>query len=683
MNKLFKTISSKINKYNFFIQVIVLSFLSFGLLIYWLGFYYDDWPFAWFAYRFGPLEFIKAFSYVRPFLAPFFILTTSLFDSQPWAWHVFGIFIRIALAFSVRWMLCQVWPHNERENSWVALLIAIFPGFGQQWVSLTHTNQELMPHIFQILSFGWMIRAARDPSQPRITTFVGMILAFLGIFPTEYFISLELLRPIFLWVITANENQRINNRIRKVFQLWLPYLSVLVLNIIWLFWYQNSSSYHSYRIISVKSFFENPASFLIENLEEFIRSLWLVGIEIWTSVFNLIKNPLGAISTYLIFGIVTICLIFLWFMIYKNEAFDKKTSGDQWAIRAMILGILGMILGKLPSWAIGLPISTQFPYDRLLLPMMFGSCLFVVGCIKYFISYRYKKQQIIIILLFSFAVGMNFYTANTYRRDWEQQKDFFWQLIWRIPSLKKDTILITHELPLKYVTDNSLSAALNWIYNPSNYTHDMNYMLVYSKARLGGPWLPDLDPDTVIKRSYRTLIFSGQVGKAVVFYYPVDGCLRVLDEVYNNKEAFQDKDYMLTDTIHLSDMSRIESEGSQAIPPRFIGKEPSHNWCYYLLKAELARQYQNWEKIIGLFYSTEELGYSAELPSEYMVFLEAFIQLGYFEKAEEILSKIEIDSTHSDSSLCYTLNRIKSNIDMESVNQVETWMDKIGCYQSN
>jgi len=115
----------------------LIGLLSYSLLLPWLGFYYDDWPFAWITHRLGPTELIEAFKPFRPFLAPYFLITTSLMGESPILWHVFNIVVRILLALILWWTLQQIWPDSKRQTIWVALFFLVYPGFSQQWVSLT------------------------------------------------------------------------------------------------------------------------------------------------------------------------------------------------------------------------------------------------------------------------------------------------------------------------------------------------------------------------------------------------------------------------------------------------------------------------------------------------------------------------------------------------------------------
>src|SRR6266436_6587989 len=75
----------------------ILTIVTYGLLIPWIGFYWDDWNFAWLSHFLGSGEFIPAFQPFRPFLGPIFAATTSIFHESPLAWQIFGLLIRFLI----------------------------------------------------------------------------------------------------------------------------------------------------------------------------------------------------------------------------------------------------------------------------------------------------------------------------------------------------------------------------------------------------------------------------------------------------------------------------------------------------------------------------------------------------------------------------------------------------------
>src|SRR5512138_1455554 len=195
---------------------ILITILAYGLLLPLTGFYWDDWPFAWIAKFLGPQEFLPAFAQVRPFLGPIFFVTTSLIPPVPLYWQIFALVIRFLSGLAAWSMLNQVWPRYKRQTLIVSLLFLVFPGYSQHWVAFTHINQEWIPFLFYLLSFGFSARALRascelhaDEAQAakqarlraRRDTVYALLFLIAGVFPTEYFVSIEPIRFLFIWVI--------------------------------------------------------------------------------------------------------------------------------------------------------------------------------------------------------------------------------------------------------------------------------------------------------------------------------------------------------------------------------------------------------------------------------------------------------------------------------------------------
>src|SRR4026208_1193275 len=176
------------------------TIIAYGLLLPLTGFYWDDWPFVWIAKFLGPKEFFPAFAGVVPSSASTFFVTTSLIPPTPIYWQIFALVIRFISGLSAWFALNQVWPQHQRQIFIASLLFLIFPGYSQHWVALTHINQEWIPFIFYLLSFGFTARALRNPDRFNSNTIYALLLLIAGVFPTEYFVSMEPLRFLFIWV---------------------------------------------------------------------------------------------------------------------------------------------------------------------------------------------------------------------------------------------------------------------------------------------------------------------------------------------------------------------------------------------------------------------------------------------------------------------------------------------------
>ncbi len=245
---------------------------------------------------------------------------------------------------------------------------------------------------------------------------------------------------------------------------------------------------------------------------------------------------------------------------------------------------------------------------------------------------------------------MQFQQSNTFRRDWENQKSFFWQLAWRAPALKAGTALVTDELPLQYEADLQLSAPLNLVYEPD--AAKLSYMLLYTKNRLGGSLLPSLSPGQPMQYRYRTTKFDGNTSNMVIIQQPGDGCLQVMDPQYVSEDAYPGLPGNLAKNIGNSNISQVERNGdNMAIPSRYFGPEPARDWCYYFEKAELARQYGDWEEVLMNYEFASSAGFTALQPGENLVFIEAFARLGETDKAGRLTEKV----ISRDHKLCKAL----------------------------
>jgi hypothetical protein len=378
--------------------------------------------------------------------------------------------------------------------------------------------------------------------------------------------------------------------------------------------------------------------------------------------------PLDVSSTllYLLVGIFSLAAALFYFS-KLNLSLDTETDirttehEDHWGIQAMVLGLAGILLGRLPSWAAGLPVGMTFPWDRFMVSMMLGSALFVAGLIEFLIKTE-KRKIIILAIVLAFSAAWQFQNANTFRRAWDTEKDFFWQLAWRIPGLKPNTLLLTPEFSLQYYSDYSLSAPLNLLYAPNlSASESMPYLLLYTKARLDGS-LPSLAPNTLVNFNYRAMTFTGNTSNTLALYMSSPGCLRVLDRDYSNEKSIPDLPDEIAAITTLSRLTPIvPNPDTPAVPSaKWFGAEPAHTWCYYFAKAELARQQQDWQQVINLWNEAKSKGFSPSVPSEKLPFIYAFAYSGQIDTALQMTRDIITAEPKSDTGMCYTWNKISN-----------------------
>ena len=263
-------------------------------------------------------------------------------------------------------------------------------------------------------------------------------------------------------------------------------------------------------------------------------------------------------------------------------------------------------------------------------------------------------------MLLGLAIGLQFQAANAYRRDWATQKALFWQLSWRMPQLKPGTTLLFNDLPVRYFSDNSLTAPLNWIYDGAdNSGAQMSYMLYFPSLRLGSG-LPSLQPGQPITQDYLAADFSGSTSQMIALNYVPPACVRVLDpdlDPLNNMLPGR-----MREAAGVSTTQPVQDAApGQAVHPdeKIFGPEPTHSsWCYYFEKADLARQVGHWPQVASLgdqAFSQED--YPND-PSERLVFIEGYAHTGYWNRAHQLSQETRQVTAAMQPVLCRLWQRI-------------------------
>ena len=629
----------------------ILTIVAYGLLLPFTGFYWDDWPFAWIAKFQGPEAFFQAFAGVRPFLGPIFFVTTSLVPPVPLYWQLFAILIRFLSGLLAWFAFSQIWPHHKRQALITSLLFLLFPGYSQHWVAFTHINQEWIPFIFYLLSFRFTAQALRFQDKFLFNTLAALLFLLAGVFPTEYFISLEPLRFFFIWVIISEKVHAGRQRFLQTLRIWLPYLLVWLGNIAWLAYFYTIGTYDSYNVEVVK----NPLT-ILQILSTIGEVIWKVGFYAWVQILGLVSKSLTAPTTLLTLALITIA--FVYFLFYLAKSVKTEAETKTFSVPAILTGTVGLLLGRLPSFAAGLPLTLQSSNDRFVISMMLGGSLFIVGLIELLIK-NPRAKNYIFALLIALSIGQQFFNANIFRRDWVKQQEFFQQLIWRIPAMKPNTTLLTDVLLVDYETDLSFTAPINWMYAP-NYTHsDLPYSIIYTEIRLGGGMLPSLEKNREINVGMRTVYFHGSTSQLIVIYMPENGCLRVLDPLRGDQITYAQQSRFLVEAIPLSDPSNIIVNYAQTAKLPFLA-EPKHTWCYFYAKAELAYQQKDWKQVIERVDEAISLGYRPADSFEWLSYIEAQALIGNIETAQELSMTILAQNNSIRKGLCEVWKRVQA-----------------------
>ncbi len=663
MKKYIPNIAHKIDQYRFSTPIILLLFtiLAFAPLIPFLGFYWDGLPYLWQYKVFGPAGYPEFVASDRPYSAFIFMFLTQLFGTKAIFYHIFTLLCRWLAGWAFWWILQQVWKENRVINIYAAILFILYPGFLQQPIALPYAHHFSHLALF-LFSMGIMLAATINKKKRWIFTILGL-LSQLVIFSLEYFASLEFIRPILIWIMIKDQVPDTKERLKYVMKTWLPYLLVLVTFYVWRVFFFSFPTYEPKMLNELSQDFSTGVFGL---LTQAVKDIYTVTIGALGGLFHFPSVPeVGYFATYGYWGITAIAFLFGGVVLLLLEAANDQRPKKNTDLQYLLIGFIAILFAGAIFWVTKLAVRIEFAWDRLTLAYMFGVALVFTGVI-FFILRQKTIRVLFTTCLLSLTVGFHFMNAMDFKHDWDTFKDFFWQLSWRIPDLEENTIVLTTNFPLKYYSDNSLTAPLNWTYAPESADEKLAYVFYYSDVRLKVGRLQALEKDLPVHQWYRSFSFDGNTSDTVVIRYDPPGCVQVLDDVYANAGIIPNLSSLEADGIPLSNLDRIITDPAvEKFPPfEIVGEEIPRGWCYYFEKADLARQTQDWDKVIALREQAQAQDLYPRNPSEWLPFIEAYIQTGHWENAMQLMqASLDVEMKYKNGIL-YTWQRLEAEISL-------------------
>ena len=622
------------------LALLAVTGLAYGVLIPWLGFYWDDWAFIYIGKQLGSEGLTRYFATNRPFWGMIYQLTTSVIGPQPWKWQVFGLVWRWLAAVALWWLVRQLWPQRREVAVWTALLFIVFPALRQQPIAILYGHFFIVVTAF-LLSLGLMLKAMRDTRRVWLWTGLSLLFSLVNLLCMEYFFLLDLLRPVLLWVAASQEGLPFRDGLKTALKRWLPWLGLFIAVLVWrqfFFEYQNTN----YEFSLLAALQADPAGAISALLGQVSKDIWIVTFAAWGEALTLPDPAVLGRRTTQLYALVTLAVavgmgVFLTRLQKKQDDPPRSfLTGDlAWAWQALLLGALGLLVAGWPFWLTGLKIVLRFPNDRFSISFMLGASFLIAGLLGVLPLPRWSKHLILAALV-GLGAGFQFQVANDYRRDWSVQQSFFWQMTWRMPALKPGTTLVSNELDI-HNTDNSTVAPLNWIYAPDNHSDRLAYMYYYPTIRLE-TGLQSFASGQPIEQSYLAATFNGSTEQIVPLVFDPPGCLRVLDPQLEPDNIMVPA--LMRTAAEKSDYTQIilpAEAGKEAIPPAAIfGPEPPHGWCYYFQKADLARQMGEWNEVAALGVEAFRLSDYPNDPAERLVFVEGFAHVENWPQALDL-----------------------------------------------
>jgi len=683
------------------LALLITAIFAYGLMLPSLGFYWDDLPMSWIRYQLGPEAMTRYFSSNRPVWGMLYQITTRVLPHIPIYWQVFALLLRALTGILVWAVVRRIWRDRETFALTVAFFFLLYAGFNQQWGSYLYSHFFIVINFF-LASFYFNLRALDDPRRARLFTILALVFSALNLWMMEYFFFAELVRPFILFFAFQSRNTQYReasprDAIRRATLAWIPYLLLWFAGLFFRLFIFNNQVYSTSLLGDLQTDFFPTLARLLQII---LASFWTVSGAALGQIFQLPGPPVdGWRVTVMAAGVFVVVFALAFYVLrwpYTRTQVDTYTGKySSFILQPLSLSLLAFLTAGWPLWLIQFPPTLAHPTSRFTLPFMFGASLLWAGLLELVPWPRWK--YVLAGLLIALMAGHQAFWMNDYRREWESQKTLFWQMTWRAPGLEPNTTVLLNDraflspsatgiLPpedlrvFNYYADNSLAAALNWVYAPDNHSDRMDYLLLYPKSRIGGS-LPSFEKDQPILYDFLAGTFEGSTSQVVAFYYAPPGCLRLLDPEIDTLNRFIPDETLMRDAAALSSSAWIISEETATLP-NVYGGEPPRGWCYYFEKADLARQQKDWEEVVRIGEIAFVLDDHPNDPAERFVFIEAYAHVGNWARAQELSAEsFRVSKEYVGPMLCPLWARIarETAASAEQSAAVEEMRSKFAC----
>jgi len=680
--KLLKRFDDIINhKWVYPLSLLIIGLISYVISFPKLGFYWDDWQ-AVFLYQNFDVNILRDyFFYDRPFSSWTYEMIFPVLPMKPIVWQFFTMLIRVLGIWLIISAFEKIWEDRKELLRWSGALLLVFPSFTMQSISVAFNQHFITLFLFCFSIYLMVIGVTSTKKLSWLFLFLANISAIIHIFTMEYFVGLEVMRPIILFFALRKRHPQLTIK-RNILLTAKYYTSFFFILIGFVFW--RLLIYPNLMIDPIIAEDPNTPVYLELILKDPIKnSIKLANLIIQDSTYLLTQGLLRAIeptsirldAAFYVFS-VFVGLIISWIFSFfissnlKNSKIIEKKSPYKIFV---LIGTSALLFGGLTVWLTDRQLLQGKWSDRFSLAPMLGVVILIMVFLDWLISAKNRKN-IILVFALGLSIAFQMRTTHGYGLDWQKQLDYYWQLYWRVPAVKPGTAFFSSKLPSNTSSRFSIGFFVNTLYSQDASNDDISHW--YFSNSEEGKYFSALQPDNEIFYKFRNLSFAGSTSNAIAYMYkPEIGCMLVLDDAYQGNPDIDPHHLSL---FPVSNPDQINISVEPVIPNKNVfGKEPEHSWCYYFEKADLARQYEKWDEVITIIYKAYSLGLEPKSGIERMPELEAYFYTENWDSFIEVSRSILSDDNKFDQFLCLQWNRLEGDSDIliplsvkEDLNQI-------------
>lgn len=623
-----------------------------GLAIPRLGFYHDDWYMLWSGASRGAGSLAPLFSMDRPFMGWIYVWYYRLLGENPAGWHIATLLWRTAGGLIFYWILRLVLPGMKHLLALAAALFVIFPGFLAEPNAATKIN-HLTGFTAALLSIALTLQAARS-SQARVRiacSAAAVLLTAFYLWIYEYMIGLEVTRLVLLFGLHwQGRRERTWSALKTTALTYLPYLLAVGAFLFWrVFLFESTRVATDMRDLvgEYRSDFGGKTWLaIVQTIKDFFTAAHFAwSVQPYHLFFKAspaqMASALGAAAL-----IVGLALVY-WAARRQPQPLEEDDPlSPLWVLLAGALSTLGAVMPVVLS---NRRIDLMDVYKGYGLHPSPGAVLIVLAVLAMF---KPKFRVGVLVALLGLSAATQSLNIDYWAKFWELQRSLWWQLTWRAPDLRDETLLMA-VLPDGYnlQQDYEIWGPVNRIYRnlplslPAIQAEVLNPETIVNvyEGSFTDPYVRDI----FLPHFYQNLLLVSQPN--------LSSCVHVIDgslPVYSASERF-----IVRQAGGYSRIDRILPQGQAPVPPPAIfGAEPPRGWCYFYQQASLARQLGDWERVAQLFDAATQAGEQPADPSEAFVFIEGLMNTGRQADAAALAARYVKDNPALRHSLCQELN---------------------------
>jgi len=632
------------------LAVLIIAMVTFLPLVGKCGFYADDYHAVYGAFTYGPEKILITAWIDRPGAGFTLQWLYMLFGTNIHGYQALELILDVTAAMCAMWIVRKVWPGQKALAMAVGVTAVIYPGF-TDFMDAFNFVLMLMSYSFYIFSIALTIKVltGKKPLYRVLFSALAALLPLWSVFLNEYYLGLEALRLAVICLVlykAAPETGKLK-LFGKSLIAYIPYAFTLGGFFIWRFFFFNNQRSGTDLGVFVNLMASSPFYKLANLVSGLFKNLLNITIFAWFEPVYTHLNNLRLKDFLFIAGLALLGALFVFFLYraaHKGE--DEPSLNKKEYLQMLVVGLITVIATSLPIVFVDRAVTFD-GYGKYSLSGMIGGIL-VLAALMHYMMKPGIRALLVSFLIFS-AMVTQLAVGTVMAADWQGSKDLWWQLSWRAPSLKPGTLLTGRSVDYNIVEGFNIWGPVNMMYypeakNPVVMAETLNKSLIQNVQM-------DKDP----QRDFRTYMLNMEASNLLVMSVPSDvSCLHLVDGSAADYSVYENSDIQLIGAY--SKLGQIDLNAAGTTPPvGMFGDEPSHGWCYYYQKGELALQKGEYEEVARLWEDAQSKNLHPDDKIELLPFIKAYAQLGDEGQLNGLLPMF-LDNPYHKVSYCRNLS---------------------------